>query len=98
MYCHAVRQWLNVVMKGTFDLCYAAWALSGKKSNPKRGRKLRQSRVYLRVLANEHQCFTVLFYRKFRYSSRGPGQVVWTRETGKQEVRSMIRLKGANVR
>ena len=25
----------------------------------------------------------VLFHRKFRYDSRGPGQVVWARETGK---------------
>ena len=25
----------------------------------------------------------VLFYNEFRYDSRGPGRVVWTRETGK---------------
>ena len=25
----------------------------------------------------------VLFYVRFRYGSLGPGQVVWTRETGK---------------
>ena len=39
----------------------------------------------------------VLFYRKFRYDSRGPGQVVWTRETDKYEVRTNVSQQSDRV-
>ena len=80
--CTAVlsgREWLNLEMRGTFDRCCTAWARKRGRSNRKRGRKLRRSKFYERVLAKEHQCFycAVLSYAYFEILSstvRSPEQ------------------------
>ena len=56
------REWLNVVMKGTFDLCCTARAQSGERSNPKRGKKLRRSRLYKCMLAKEHTVLLLCYF------------------------------------
>ena len=66
------REWLNVVMKGTFNLCCTARVQSGERSNPKRGRKLRRCRFYQRMLAKEHPvlllCYFILRLHYTRYT------------------------------
>ena len=66
MYCHAlfVRMgWLNLLMKGTLDLCCAARRGSEERSNPKRGGKLISSLDFAKVSSRRDIiAFTVLFY------------------------------------
>ena len=55
-----------------------------REAIPKRGGKLTSYLDFTKVSSRKNiSALAVLFYRKFRYDSRGPGQVVWTRETGK---------------
>ena len=50
----------------------------------KRGGKLTSYLDFTEVSSRKNiSALAVLFNRKFRYDSRGPRQVVWTRETGK---------------
>ena len=87
MYCHAHLSgwgWLNLIMKGTLDLWCAARRGSEERSNSKQGGKLTPSIDFAKVSSRRNIIdFTVLFYRKFKYDSRGPGHVVWARKAGK---------------
>ena len=85
MYCRAVRQ--RVVGRGDErDVCSVLYC-SGTKARREAIQNEAGSWDDLdctKVSSRKNiSALAVLFYRKFRYDSRGPGQVVWTRETGK---------------
>ena len=85
MYCRAVRQ--GVVEfgdeRGIFSVLYCSGAKAGREAIQNSAGSCEDLDCTKVSLRRNISTLAALFHRKFRYDSRGPGQVVWARETGK---------------
>ena len=63
-------------------LCCSACE-SGERSNPNHAGSCEDLDCTKVSFRKNISALTALFHRNFRYDSRGPGQVVWARGTGR---------------